>query len=223
MLKALFKKLLDLLNIKTQKNQSWLLWSCWISALSHSYIWPMLCKTTISALPPQWISFEGLWICLSNLLIGICWKGKFRELAIKWFMHLAIAESLLGFFLAMWLCFVNWNVWIFAVFSLVYLSLITITIQKCVMVFRAKLRQERSRELYDNSRSIVADTAMVVGSLLGICLVPSLEVALFIYGCCCVFDDIGWIVVYHKTRSLLLARGEDGEKKDGRGEEGEEL
>lgn len=67
------------------------------------------------------------------------------------------------------------------------------------------------------------DTAMVVGSLLGICLVPSLEVALFIYGCCCVFDDIGWIVVYHKTRSLLLARGEDGEKKDGRGEEGEEL
>lgn len=205
-----FKKILDLLNIKTQKNQSWLLWSCWISAFSHSYIWPMLCKTTISSLPPQWISFEGLWLCLSSLLIGMCWKGKFRSFAIKWFMHLAVAESALGFLLAMWLCFVSWNVWVWAVFSLTYISLITITIQKCEMVFRSKLWQERARELYDNSRSIVADMAMVMGSLLGILLVPSLEVALFIYGCCCVFDDIGWIVVYHKTRSSLL-REEEGD------------
>jgi hypothetical protein len=33
---------------------------------------------------------------------------------------------------------------------------------------------------------------------------PSLKVAMFIWGLCCGIDNIGWLVVYHKNREKFM-------------------
>lgn len=200
----MFKKILNFLNIKVQPYQHFTLFSCFFSLLFHSYYGPVLLKVAVSELPAQYLAFETVWCCLTSLIMGICWKGKFRKFAIKNFSAFALIESIAGFCLAMWLAFVSWNVWIYSIFALLYVSLITFTIGRCVMVFKTKLWNEKSRELYDNTYSIVADFALVFGACLSMIFSPSLKLALILYGCSCIIDDIGWILLWHKLKEKLI-------------------
>ena len=202
-MKNLWTKLLKLLNINLQPHQAIPATSYFFTLLLHSYFFPVLMKTSISELPAQWLSFETVWCCVASLVVGIMWKGKFRAAAVKWFAALAIAESACGFSLGMWLAFVQWNVWVYAIFSLLYVSIISLTISRCIMVFKTKLWNEKSRELHDNTQSIIGDIALCVGGVLAIVACPPLKLALVLFGLTCVIDDIGWIVTYLKLRNVL--------------------
>lgn len=199
----LLKKILGWLNIHPDNNQKWLLLSIFISGLLGTYIHPCLMKEIITALPSEWIAFESLFGSISGLIIGMLWQGKIRHTAIKLFLILCISESIIGCLLGMYLCFVAFNVWVFAICSLVYTSFISIFISKCIMAFRAKLWIEKDREIYDNNSSIVMGMICIIGFTSALCFMPSLKVSLFLWGLCCVFDDIGWIIVYIKNRNVL--------------------
>lgn len=197
------QKIFSFFNIRLQKHQPMIALSCFLSLLLNSYYSPMLCKTAISAVPAQWLSFETIWCCGASLIVGMMWKGSFRKNAIKWFMYGAIAESVCGFCLGMYLAFVQWNVWVYAIFSLFYVSVVSLTIGRCVMAFKAKLWTEKSRETFDNTDSVIRNIALLTGSLLAIVACPSLKLALVLFGVCCVIDDIGWIYVYLKCKDEL--------------------
>lgn len=207
----MLKKAANLLNINADHNQKWLLWSMAISGLISTYIGPMLTKTVITDLPPQWLAIDSLVMSLSVLIIGMSWRGKIREKAIKSFSMLAITECACGFILAMYLCFIGYNAWIYAIGSLIYSSLIVVFIGKCIMAFKAKLWIEKEREIYDNNLSIVGGIVCVVGYLTALIAMPSLKVALFLWGLACIFDDIGWIIVYIKNKERLKENLEDEE------------
>lgn len=196
-------KLSDIFNIHPDKNQRWLLWSMAISGLIGTYTSPMLVKTVITDLPAQWLAIESVVLSITGLLIGMLWKGKIREKAIKNFATLAIIECTCTFLLAMYLCFIEYNPWVYGVASLIYTSLIVIFIGKCIMCFKAKLWIEREREIYDNNMSIVYGIVCVIGYLFALFAMPSLQLALFLWGFCCIFDDIGWIIVYFKNIKTL--------------------
>ncbi len=196
-------KILKILNVKPDENQRWLLLSAFFSGLLITYVSPAITKEIISELPAEWIAFQSLFGSLSGLLIGVIWKGGLRKTAINYFMVLAIAESLIGFLLSMFLCFIHYNVWVFAVVSLLYSSFISIFVGKCIMVFKSKMWNERAREIYDNNNSIVLGIVCVIGYLTALIAMPSLKVALFIWGICCIIDDIGWIYVYYKNRQKI--------------------
>ena len=72
------------------------------------------------------------------------------------------------------------------------------------MAFKAKLWIEKEREIYDNNVSIVSGIVCVIGYLLALIALPSLKFALFLWSICCIIDDIGWIIVYHKNRDALV-------------------
>lgn len=163
----------------------------------------MLCKTAVSALPAQWLSFETVWCCASSLLVGMAWKGKFRKAVLKNFVWLAIAESIIGVILAAWLVLVAWNVWIYAVFSLLYVSLISLTIGRCIMVYKTKIWNEKSRELHDNTAAIVRDIALIIGGTMSMLFCPSLKLSLILWGIACFVDDIGWILTWFKLKDKL--------------------
>jgi len=201
--KWLVKTSFKLLNIKLQPNQWPIALSCFLSLMVNSYIGPVLCKTAISELPPQWLSFETVWCCFSGLFIGMIWKGKFREKALKWFAALAGLESLAGLSLGMWLAFVKWNVWVYSVFSLFYVSVVSLTISRCIMAFKSKLWNEKSRELYDNTDSIVRNVGLLLGGILAIAFCPSLKIALMLFSISCLIDDIGWIATWFKLKEVL--------------------
>lgn len=173
------------------------------SVLLNAYFCPVLFKTAVSALPSQWLAFEGVWCCTISLLIGMVWKGNFRKAVLRNFVWFAIIESAASFCLGMWLAFVSWNVWVYAIFSLLYVSLVSLTISRCIMVFKTKVWNEKSRELHDNTASVVRDLALILGGILAIIFCPPLKLALILWGIACVVDDIGWIFTWFKLKDKL--------------------
>ena len=199
----LVKRLLTILNIHADDNQKWLLLSMFVSGLLITYISPVITKSIITALPAEWIAFEALFSSVVGLIIGIIWKGKFRHNIIQYFVIFCISECLAGFCVAMYLTFVHYNVWIFAISSLIYSNFITTLVGKCIMAFKAKLWVEKEREIYDNNLSIVSGITCIIGFGFALLLMPPLKVGLFIWGICCIIDDIGWIIVYLKNKEAL--------------------
>ena len=197
------KKILNLLNIHPDVNQKWLLISLVISGLLITYAHPTLLKAIISGLPAQWIAFQSLAASIAALLMGMIWKGKIREKAIKWFFYLALMESVCGFLLGLYLCFIDFNVWVFAIASLIYTTVISTFVGKCIMAFKAKLWIEKEREVYDNNADIVSGIVCVIGYLFALVALPSLKASLFLWSICCILDDIGWIIVYKKNKLTL--------------------
>ena len=191
-------------NIQVQKNQGWLLMSSSVSGLIYTYTHPVIVKATISNLPERYISLEALWFCVSAMIIGAIWKGCVREKAIKYFTYIATIESLAAFSLGCYMSFVNWNVWVFAISSALYLSVVSQFIGKCIIAFKASLWIEKEREDFDNTSSIISNTIAMIGFAIATIAMPKLEVAVFLWGCGCIFDDIGWIIVYRKTRKRII-------------------
>ena len=189
------KKILGWLNIHPDENQKWLLLSTFFFVLLVTYAAP--------AITAEWIAFESLFGSLSGLLIGMVWKDNVRDKAMKYFMWLAISESVIGCLLAMFLCFIYYNVWVFAIVSLLYTSFISIFVGKCIMAFKPKLWNDKAREVYDNNYSIVSGIVCVTGYGLALIAMPSLQVSLFLWGLCCILDDIGWIYVYYKNSEKI--------------------
>jgi hypothetical protein len=103
------------------------------------------------------------------------------------------------------LVFVHYNVWVFAVATLLYSSVITNFVCKCIMMFKTRLWQEKSREEYDNTDSVVRSVIMIIGFAVATAFMPSVETAILTWGCACVFDDIGWIIIYSRTKTEILA------------------
>ena len=196
-------KVFKFFNIQLQPYQGPLALSMFFSVLLNAYFCPVLFKTAVSALPSQWLAFEGVWCCTVSLLIGMVWKGNFRKAVLRNFVWFAIIESAASFCLGMWLAFVSWNVWVYAIFSLLYVSLVSLTISRCIMVFKTKVWNEKSRELHDNTASVVRDLALILGGILAIIFCPPLKLALILLGIACVVDDIGWIFTWFKLKDKL--------------------
>ena len=197
-------KILNFLNLKIDDNQKYILFSLFLSGFLMTYISPIFMKVVITALPPEWIAFESLFMSVSVFLIGILWQGKIRENVIKYFIAFCVIETIAGFLLALYLLLVNFNVWVYAIFSLIYTSVITVFVAKCIMVFKTKLWNEEKRETYDNNSSIIASITCILGYLLALLFMPSLEIALCLWAIACIVDDIGWIIVYHKNKKLMI-------------------
>ena len=193
-----------LLNIKVQRNQGLLLSCSTITGFLFCYISAAIQKEVVSSLPAEFLSIQSLWWCFSALLVGIVWKGATRQFAIKYFSILAIAESVIAFFLAMYLVFVNFNIWVFAIGSLLYSSMVSIFVGKCIMCFESKLWQNREREDFDNTNSVVRGIVNCLGFGIAILAMPPIKVAIFIWGLTCIADDIGWIVVYLRNREEIM-------------------
>lgn len=190
-------------NIHADKNQRWILIYGGVSTLLITYTSPILTKTIVTELPPEWLAFESMAMSVATLLIGMSWQGKVREKAIRWFLWLTIAESTLAFTLSLYLSLVEFNVWTYAITSLIYTSLVTVFIDKCIMYFKSRLWIERDRELYDNNNSIVGGITCIVGYLMALLFMPSLKVAVLIWGVCNVLCSVGWVMLYIKNKTSL--------------------
>lgn len=202
-MKKLFKKLLLILNLHIDDNQKWIISWVFVFGLINTYISPAITKEIVSNLPAEFIAAQSLTVSLSGFIIGIIWKGKLREKAIKYFELLIATESILAFLIGMYLTFASYSVWLFAISNVLYVSLISIFIGKCLMAFRGKLWAEKEREIYDNNNAIVGGITCILGFGLSILFMPSIKTAIFIWACCCLLDNIGWGIVYWKNRHEL--------------------
>lgn len=144
-------KILNALNLKIDNNQMWILLSLLFSGFLLTYISPTIVKEIYSKLPAEWIAFESLFSSISGLVISMLWRGAIRRIAIKQFIILIIFETLCGLCMCIYLVFIEYNVWILAITSLIYTSFVTIFVNKCIMAFKTKLWNNKEREFYDNN------------------------------------------------------------------------
>ena len=196
-------KILNILNLKLDRNQVYIFLSMFVCGLLSTYIFPVIIKDIYSKLPSSWIAFESLIGSVSGLLISVAWKNSIRTGAIKRFMVLVIAETICGAVLCAYLLFIDYNIWVLAVSQLIYTTFVTSFVGKCIMVFKSKLWNNESREHYDNNASIIAGLTCILGYSLAMFFEPSIKVALALWGIAYLVDDIGWAIVFWKNRELL--------------------
>lgn len=201
----LVKFLCKKLNLHADRNQALILVWVFVFGLINTYIGPTITKELVSNLPAEYIAFQALASSICGFIIGVLWQGGIREKAIKWFIPLALTESIVAFSLGVYLLFVDYNVWIFAIASLLYSCLVTIFISKCIMSFRSKLWEgHNEREAYDNNNSIVGGITCIVGFGLALLFLPSLKVALGLWSISCLFDNLAWCYVYYRNKTSLM-------------------
>ena len=197
------KKILKLLNLDIDENQKWILIPAFVIGLVMTYTSPVLVKEIIGNLPSKWIAFQSLFSAGMSFLVGIIWKGNFRKGAIQRFVIFCIIESLAGFILGMYLVFISYSIWVYAIASLIYSTLVSEIVGKCILAFKSKLWNERGREKYDNNSSIVGCIVCLAGYTFAILFEPSVKTSVFLWGLCCLLDNLGWIKVYFKNKELL--------------------
>lgn len=196
-------KILNLLNLKLDRNQVYIFLSMFICGLLSTYIFPVIIKDIYSKLPSSWIAFESLVGSISGLLISVAWKNSIRYGAIKKFMTLVIAETICGVVLCSYLLFIDYNIWVLAISQLIYTTFVTSFVGKCIMVFKSKLWNNENREHYDNNVSIIAGLTCILGYSLAMFFEPSIRFALALWGIAYLVDDIGWAIVFWKNKNLL--------------------
>lgn len=202
-------KILNILNLKLDRNQVYIFLSMFICGLLSTYVFPVIIKDIYSQLPSSWIAFESLVGSVSGLLISVAWKNSIRQGAIKRFMGFVIAETICGVVLCAYLLFIDYNIWVLAVSQLIYTTFVTSFVGKCIMVFKSKLWNNESREHYDNNASIIAGLTCILGYSLALFFEPSIKFALSLWGIAYLVDDIGWAIVFWKNREQLTDIKED--------------
>ena len=201
----LVKFLCKKLNLHTDRNQALILVWVFVFGLINTYIGPTITKELVSNLPAEYIAFQALASSICGFIIGVLWQGEIRKRAIMWFIPLALTESIVACSLGIYLLFIDYNVWIFAIASLLYSCLVTIFISKCIMSFRSKLWEgHNERETYDNNNSIVGGITCIVGFGLALLFLPSLKVALGLWSISCLFDNLAWCYVYYRNKKTLM-------------------
>lgn len=202
-------KILNILNLKLDRNQVYIFLSMFICGLLSTYVFPVIIKDIYSQLPSSWIAFESLVGSVSGLLISVAWKNSIRQGAIKRFMGFVITETICGVVLCAYLLFIDYNIWVLAVSQLIYTTFVTSFVGKCIMVFKSKLWNNESREHYDNNASIIAGLTCILGYSLALFFEPSIKFALSLWGIAYLVDDIGWAIVFWKNREQLIDIKED--------------
>lgn len=208
MIKRLLRFVNDRLNIRLIRGSGLIYVTLLVSTVIGTYSNPVICKEIVSNLPPEYLAAESISVSISTLLIGMLWKGKTRDVVIRNFMMLAILETIASIILGYWLLFVSYNVWVMAIGSIIYVNLISIFINKCVMMFKSKLFIEKEREDFDNSSSTINSIAALLGFGLALLFMPSLKVGILCWSIACVFDDVGWMYIYFKNKKHIIENKE---------------
>lgn len=55
----------------------------------------------------------------------------------------------------------------------------------------------------DKNQSWLLISLVIIGYVSALIALPSLKVSLFLWSVCCIFDDIGWLIVYTKNKQVL--------------------
>ena len=197
------KGILNLINLKLDNNQKYIVVSLILCGLLCSYVSPVIIKDIYTKLPSEWIAFESLVGSISGFLLSIFWRGVIRKQAIKKFLLLVISETICGILVCGYLLLIDYNIWVLAIAQLIYTAFITSFVCKCIMVFKSKLWNNKDREIYDNNIEIVACLTSILGYLTAIIVEPNIYLAIFLWGIAYLVDDIGWAIVYFKNRELL--------------------
>ena len=197
------KRILDLLNLKLDSNQKYIVVSLVLCGLLCAYISPVIVKDIYTKLPSEWIAFESLVGSISGFLISIFWRDTIRKQAIKKFLLLVISETICGVLVCGYLLLVDYNIWVLAIAQLIYTTFITSFVGKCIMVFKSKLWNNKDREIYDNNMEIIACLTSILGYLIAIIAKPNIYFAIFLWGVAYLVDDIGWAIVYFKNKEIL--------------------
>ena len=164
--------------------------------------WASIHKVCVELLPAQWLSFEQLMLSVFLIIACSLWKNdKFRDKSLSIFLYLSIFEMISGMILAFSMA-VWFNVWIFAVGSLIYTGAISILLNRVEVSFKSKLFNNRGRENFDNDMELACSLSSLIG--FGIASIISIPInsALILWGIAWL-GNIGWIVVYLKNKKIL--------------------
>jgi uncharacterized protein YacL len=164
--------------------------------------WPTIHKVCIELLPTRYLAFEQLAISFFLILFCSLWKkDTFREKSINIFYYLSLFELISGMVLA-FLMSIWFNVWVYAIGSLIYTSAISVLLSRIIIAFKAALFKEKDREDFDNDYQLTSSISSLIGFGFALIYPPSLTISLILWGIACL-NNLGWVIVYKRNKIKL--------------------
>ena len=164
--------------------------------------WPTVHKVCVELLPTRYLAFEQLAISFFLILFCSLWKNdKFRAKSINLFYYLSLFELISGITLA-FLMSIWFNVWVYAIGSLIYTSAVSVLLSRIIIAFKAVLFREKEREDFDNDFQLASSVSSLIGFGLALIYPPSLTISLILWGIACL-NNLGWIIVYKRNKTKL--------------------
>ena len=204
------KKIFQWLNLRPDENQKWTLGFRFFSGLLLKCVGPALLCELVKNVPSWWVALTNLLPAICGFIIATAWRGKFRRFVVKNFVTFCVIESVAGFTTAFILVFIHYNIWIYAIVSLIYVSTITELSEKGFSVIRSKLWCNKGREIFDNNTKTNESFIKIVGYSIALFLVAlPIKVAISLWGIACLVDDIGWVIVYLKNKEIIREEEEE--------------
>jgi hypothetical protein len=96
----------------------------------------------------------------------------------------------------------SFNVWVYAIGSLIYIGLISVFLSRVEIAFKSKLFAERERENFDNDMELAASSSSLIGFGIASLVEIPLSTALTLWGIAWI-GNLGWIMVYLKNKNTL--------------------
>lgn len=185
-----------------EKTQAILLTCVFVDTILQSLAYPMIRKTTGELLPSRYFAIEGIVCSVSIIIACALWNSKgFRKFSFKIYTTLAVIESIAWLSLGVTMYF-HFNVWIFAIGSLLCVSVISVYIARIINSFRVALFPDRKREFYDNNVRLVDCISGLIGLGIAAIFPLSLDISVLLWGLGTV-GTVGWLIVYGKNRKRL--------------------
>lgn len=184
------------------KTQLILLTCLCLDTILCSLAYPSIRKVTGELLPARYFAIEGIVASLAVVISCSLWNSKkFRVFSFKSYRILAILE-LIGFLAIGISQFLWFNVWVFAIGSLCFGSVICVYINRIVNSFRVALFPDRKREFYDNNVRLVNSVSGLIGLGLAAIIPIPLNVAVLLWGIGTTLT-VGWLIIHKNNRELL--------------------
>lgn len=184
------------------KTSSILLLFAFIQSLMMALAYPAIRKVTGELLPSQYFAIEAFLQCLVGLFVCFLWNfKKFRLNSFKLFKILAWLEIIVCAVIGIY-CYFNFNIWVFAIGSLLVSCIITIYLARIINSFRVATFPDRQREFYDNNMNIITSISALIGLGIGIFFPIPLSTSILLWGFGC-FATIGWLVIYKRNKQIL--------------------
>lgn len=209
MKEVIFKAVNGLLS-NIDRDQKAILAVASICGLLGAFVAPTINKFIMSNISERFIAFQGIAGITGALIAECSWKAsKFSARIKKSFVALILVENLLCVGLVSYLIFVDKNVELYAIGSVVTSTLIGEYTSLAIRSFKNHLWSGDDRDRYDNNQGIVGGIVAVSGLFLAAIVIPTVDQALWIWAAETGFSGLGWVIVYRRHRSELV-----GDKKD---------
>lgn len=180
-----------------------MLLATFLTTIFYSSTYPYIHKEIMTVATDSLIALNQIINCVSVIIFGSIWNNKSDKL-FQYYPGFCVLESLLGIGTTIFAITTN-NIIAYYMLDTVVFAIVTRNICCGGVKLRAiRYNSETRREHFDNNNNSISSLATILGSIIAIFLKLDFPTMLCLATFGNMIDNIFYIVVFYKTKKLVI-------------------